>query len=171
MSDPTVIPAVLPDDFQALGMPALRALGEPLGLSFPPGTSKEQARTRIAHAHAKATRDADEPSDSGTDDFAALVAEAEALGIEGALRRTPSEELRRLIAEVKQTATPPAIVANLTTASGEAPGAPAKRGERLPITRTGPNAWWCPVCDHSQLSNVTTCGGCGAVRDGDEVTV
>jgi hypothetical protein len=30
-------------------------------------------------------------------------------------------------------------------------------------------AWWCPFDDHANMQLVQTCGGCGAVRDGDKV--
>jgi len=38
------------------------------------------------------------------------------------------------------------------------------------IKRENEDAWWCPRCDHSQTQLIDTCGGCGAVRDGDRVT-
>lgn len=45
-------------------------------------------------------------------------------------------------------------------------------GDRVAIARTnGKGAWWCPVCDHSNHSLLRECGGCGAVKDGDEVKV
>lgn len=38
------------------------------------------------------------------------------------------------------------------------------------IKRQTDNAWWCPVCDHSQTKLIDACAGCGARRDGDTVT-
>lgn len=51
------------------------------------------------------------------------------------------------------------------------PAATAEAGESVEIEHQTTSAWWCPVCDHSHTHQIGTCQKCGAVRDGDTVTV
>lgn len=46
---------------------------------------------------------------------------------------------------------------------------PRKSSTSRPIERETAMAWWCPFDDHSNMTLTTTCGGCGAVREGDTV--
>jgi hypothetical protein len=45
----------------------------------------------------------------------------------------------------------------------------ARRSVTREIKRETLSAWWCPFDDHSNMQLLDTCGGCGAVRDGDKV--
>ncbi len=76
----------------------------------------------------------------------------------------------------RQTAAQRAAAEAETTRAIEGPAQPSGAGTRVTgsagawIERETDLSWWCPICDHSQTKLVTTCGGCGARRDGDTVT-
>lgn len=44
-----------------------------------------------------------------------------------------------------------------------------EKSDLIPIDKRKSGRWWCPVCGHDQLTEVTTCEGCGAVREGTSV--
>jgi FtsP/CotA-like multicopper oxidase with cupredoxin domain len=71
----------------------------------------------------------------------------------------------------KTEASAPELNAQKTEPPPEAaPAANIEPGDRVEITRTNRNGvWWCPICDHSNHSLMTSCGGCGAVKDDGEV--
>ncbi len=45
------------------------------------------------------------------------------------------------------------------------------KAKEVPIQRATTNAWWCPCCDHSQVTTIETCANCGAQKRGDKVTI
>ncbi len=55
-----------------------------------------------------------------------------------------------------------------TDAPDPAPKAAAKVKD---IVRQTDMAWWCPCCDHSQVTTTDECANCGAQRRGDTVTI
>jgi uncharacterized protein (UPF0305 family) len=46
---------------------------------------------------------------------------------------------------------------------------PAKKPAGKKIERQDRLAWWCPICDNANTQSTSTCGGCAAERDGDNV--
>jgi hypothetical protein len=113
-----------------------------------------------------------------------LVADAKRLGIthHGVKKAKLAELVDAALADGSAPDAPeasaPELDAQKTEASApeldaqktEASAANIEPGDRVEITRTNRNGvWWCPICDHSNHSLMTSCGGCGAVKDDGEV--
>jgi hypothetical protein len=89
---------------------------------------------------------------------------------DGSAPEAPEASAPELDAQKTEASAPELNAQKTETPPEAAPAANIEPGDRVEITRTNRNGvWWCPICDHSNHSLMTSCGGCGAVKDDGEV--